>query len=170
MGQYDSSKVKTDGINISKTFASLGNAISVKATEFNKFLDRLSDKDNTVKVSLSSAEILTLYTLPKIAIPAPGVGKYIQVTHVSYKLNYNSTTYSNSDLEVLTQGNLVGNTEFWFSRTIDGASSIFQELILNSSGALIRENRPIILQAANSNPTTGNSTIDIYITYNIKTI
>src|SRR5271163_1499380 len=52
---------------------------------------------STGKISLTSAQLLALFSDPVTIIPAPGAGKMILVIAAIYELIYGSTTYEGSD-------------------------------------------------------------------------
>ena len=64
----------------------------------------------TVKVSVSSAEILALNDIPKSLIAAPGAGKMIVPLAVSFRLNFVSVAYTtNLNLRLRMNGTLTQN-------------------------------------------------------------
>lgn len=65
MGRYDSSKIKTDRVEISKFASSLGGAITVKAQQFNDFVKRAGDDIDDVESSAGGAlSIVSVTTSP----------------------------------------------------------------------------------------------------------
>ena len=130
----------------------------------------------TVKVSLSSAEILNGNSTPKQAIAAAGANTIIQPISYVTVYTYGSLTYAvNTTLELFYQGiNSVGvvsntilnRTESFIMRQAAASTTAFAFAI---STADVR-NKPLMVGVQTGNPTTGNGTVDIYITYNIITL
>jgi hypothetical protein len=59
----------------------------------------------TAKLTIATADVLTLNTTPIEIVAAPGAGYAIEVISASMKMVYNSATYStNTSLELLTAG------------------------------------------------------------------
>lgn len=116
------------------------------------------------KVSLSSAQILALNTTPIEAIAAPGAGKVIVIHQMTAKLTYNTATYGgansaislvDSSLHSLASCTILASTSDTIRRaTLDGDK-------------VIDENSAIDLYVSLGDPTTGDSPVDVYITYEI---
>lgn len=126
----------------------------------------------TVKVSLSSAEILSLSTVPKTLIAAPGAGKFINVLSVAFRLNFNSVAYATNTtlrLEIGSFNPIVGTNTIIASSTTDFiVCSPTQSLEVSGSPDWV--NTLLRAKILTANPTAGNSTLDIYISYNILTL
>lgn len=121
----------------------------------------------TKKISLTSAEILALNTTPKELIAAPGAGYYIRVIGFTCVLNYNSVAYTGNSLVV----HHTGSTANLLSSTFYTIGSAYMTFVNPSSPAnatlAIIENSSLIAEVQSANPASGNSTIDIYVTYSI---
>lgn len=124
-----------------------------------------------VDVTLTAAQILALNTTPITLVAAPGSGLVTLVDSVFARLVYNSTTYS-------------CNASGAALKYTDGSGaavgiSLTQAFIQSSSGtnylhvrggatALVPvANAVIVIQAASSDPTTGNSLINIRTYYRV---
>lgn len=135
--------------------------------------------ENVVKyvdVTLSSANILALFTTPQVLIAAPGAGKMILVEDVFATMVYNSTTYAcnaagaslfyKSDASgqavgaTITQGFIqsASGTNFQYVR---GGTSAVTDVTANLA------NQPVAIKASTSDPTTGNSVIKIRVYYRV---
>jgi len=128
---------------------------------------------NTIKVSLTSADILALFTTPFTLIPAQGAGTLINVLKVWYKYNFNTTAYTgggsltviynNSLIPATTAfSNLLGQT----SNSIGRPAISFSVLTLQNSDIV---NVPVTLLGSAAQ-TLGDSTLDVYITYDVITL
>lgn len=133
-------------------------------------VDQLS-KVHTVKVTIPSAQVLTIYSVPVVAIASPGAGYFIKVTSCSCKLIFNSVAYTTGlDLQVST--NTANNTEWLITGALNGTLTankmgIAQSAIFASDTQLISNQSVIIQGASGADPLLGNSNIVVYITYEI---
>lgn len=121
----------------------------------------------TQKVHVSSAQILSCSDTPVGLIMAPGAGKVIQPLGIILGLDWNSVNYISSNPvligNVSTQNGVVDIANF-----IDNQlSNLIQQQQLVVS--LLAENEALSLFSS-TNPTDGDSDIDIYITYKIITL
>ncbi len=127
---------------------------------------------NYAKISVSSAEILALHTTPKTLVSAPGAGFAIDVISINILLNYNSIAYTTSaDLFVtyMTSGADLHTTAIDFNQAFSAMTKMkFDDA--TTWNKTVRENTPISLICATANPTLGNSTFSVYITYRIITL
>lgn len=129
----------------------------------------------TVKVSLSSAEILALNGTPKELIAAPGSGKIIQPIATMYRYNYGTLTYNTNQTMQLYYNGFVGNTitNTLLSRTESailrqGAISTTSLTYLTATQDIV--NKAFMLSVQTGNPAAGDGTLDVYITYTIITL
>lgn len=119
----------------------------------------------TVKVSLTSAQILALGNTPIVLVAAPGTGKVIKPLSVLYKYNYGTATY-------LTNTTLLGSYS-GVSGNVISTNSIINQTQNSFSASVPQANTPLDADVSNlalvistsSNPTAGDGTLDIYITY-----
>jgi len=121
----------------------------------------------TAKVTLSSAEILALFTTPKQLIAAPGAGKIIVPLAVSYRLNFNSIAYTtNLNLRLRMNGTLTQNSGILGL----GATSYSLQPLAGGAYSADITNTALTIDVATGNPAAGNSTMDVYVTYTIVTL
>jgi len=120
--------------------------------------------------TLTSAEILALATTPITLIAAPGVGKAIFVKNVYSRINYNTTAYSDNILYLNINGatDNVGELNAFLKSTITKFSkfNIFSDFLPSTTSTGFLENSALKI-SSNTNPTTGNSTIDLLVEYQI---
>jgi hypothetical protein len=123
----------------------------------------------TVKVSLSSAQILNSNTTPIELIAAPGAGKLIKIQFITTIKNYISSTYAtNVDCSIFIGGeNVLGLNSF-----LDfGSTTVKDYNVLFSSASLSDvQNSSVVFSTDTGNPTDGDGTIDLYITYQILSL
>jgi len=120
----------------------------------------------SVKVSLTSAEILQLFTTPKVIIAAPGAGKLIQPIYVTYRMNYLTAAYAT---------NVIMNLQYDIVQYVIGTNTA----VSASTDTIVRKNtddishnfaavnKGIALQMQTGNPTAGGGSLDVYILYTI---
>jgi uncharacterized protein YlxP (DUF503 family) len=133
------------------------------------------DVVKTVKVSLSSAEILALNATPKQLIAAPGSGKTIQVARIIGKLNFVSAAYAtNTTLQVhFNNGGsvtVISNQSVLLTSTVNRMLHFIDATPTGATSLQYIENADLRLNVASGNPTTGGGSLDLYITYKIITL
>ena len=119
----------------------------------------------TVKVSLSSAEILALDATPVTLIAAQGTGTFIRLHSVTMKLNYGTTTYTGGGLRIkYTSGGsfIITNSSYTNSSSIIFNPALSNNQIFTTSA----ENDSLVIDAASA-VSVGNGTLDIYLTYSV---
>lgn len=116
------------------------------------------------KVSLSSAQILDLHDTPIEAIPAPGAGKVIVIHQMTAKLSYGTATYGGANSAITLVDSSLRTLALC---TILSATSDTIRTATVDADRKIGENSAIDLYVGLGNPTTGDSPVDVYITYEI---
>jgi len=123
----------------------------------------------TVKISLTAAEILNLYTAPKTLVAAQGSGTYINVLSAAFRYNFVSAAYATNYTLRLELGsfNPVVTTNIIITSTGNDwiVSSPIQTVEVSGSPDWV--NVPLKARIVGGNPTGGDSTVDIYVTYNV---
>lgn len=122
----------------------------------------------TVKVTLTSAQILSSNTTPIQLIAAPGAGKMIMVLSFAGNLTYNTATYATNTSGQLVQGATLVRT---FSLAFTTSGQIYlapssPPLALSST----LENQSISFSTQTGDPTAGDGTIDLHLTYTVITL
>ena len=118
----------------------------------------------TTSVDLSSANILALFTTPIVILPAPGVDKYYDyVARLEYFYNTTAYTTSGGGHPYLNQG----SKDYYFSKAV-----IEQTQDAASTGTFygFAKTNTALTLTADSNPTSGDGTGRLVITYTIRTI
>jgi len=118
--------------------------------------------DKEISVQLTNAEVLNLATTPQLLIPAPGVGRYIEILSAAilFKEGIIRDTLTYDD----TIQFAIGTRSFGFvpSKTIEG-DLVY---LIDISAGTIEENTDLVLQTA-STSITGGGTIEVNIRYKI---
>jgi hypothetical protein len=123
----------------------------------------------TLKVSLTSANILALNGTPFTLIAAQGAGTLTSVLKVWYKYNFVTTAYTGggfinvktlAGLFITSNLSILDSTEDTIGVPVTGVSTV------SNYGF---ENSPIVLTST-VNQTLGDSTLDVYLTYEVITL
>ena len=133
----------------------------------------------TSQVVLTSAQFKALDVTPITIIPAPGVGKVIQVNQLLVKLTYGgSNAFTVGGNNVLTYGNPAGTaaTNTINSTTLTNTQSGYANgsliVIPNNTAATALENLAIVISAtaANGGNAANDNTVTISATYRLLTM
>ncbi len=121
-------------------------------------------------ITLTSTQILALNTTPITLVAAPGAGKAIMIKDGWARINYNSTTYSNTLVQLKING--ADEPQATISYLLESTVTRYikidsaQPYLDTTSKKSILENAALQIYTS-ANPTTGNSTIDILVEYQI---
>ena len=127
----------------------------------------------TAKLTIASADVLTLNTTPLTIVAAQGVGTAIEVISASVKIDFNTTAYAtNTTLQLISPGGatLVQATTTTVLAVTQNTHTGFIRTAPVASGGSIFENTALTVNVFNGNPTAGDSDITVYITYRIITL
>jgi len=118
--------------------------------------------DKEISVQLTNAEVLNLATTPQLLIPAPGVGRYIEI--LSAAILFKEGIIRDTLIYDDTIQFAIGTRSFGFipSKTIEG-DLVY---LIDISAGTIEENTDLVLQTA-STSITGGGTIEVNIRYKI---
>jgi hypothetical protein len=123
------------------------------------------------KVSLTAAQIKALPTTSITLISAIGVGYVIEVISAIVRLNYGTEAFNqDNDLQIRTD-NITGDNSF----ITPGFLDLTSDAILSFQPAMgyapnYVDNNEVKVRKGGVDSTTGDGTIDIYITYRIITL
>lgn len=134
----------------------------------------LTDKVQTAVIDVSSAEIKTLFSSPKVLISAPGAGKIIDIITATVKFTYGGTQYTDGGtvlIEEETTGtdiviNLITPSQ------VDGTSDVIRRQPASTLGtsSFLTENKGMVLTNPTQNFATGNGTMKVYVLYRVITL
>lgn len=121
-------------------------------------------------VSVSSAEILALFTTAKELVAAPGVGSVLEFISATFFIDYNSATYTTrGDLTVnlATTGTAVSNTLDAADLVQKTADTYVLLAVKDDEETVLQDNEALELRCATGNPLVGDSPIWVSILYRI---
>ena len=122
------------------------------------------------KVPISSAEILALFSTPKVIVSAPGANKAIFVLNAGHKYIFNTTAYL-TDFSTNLRYAVSGKIPWRVSHGIDGVITrriqYNRQLADSATANIISENEDLTLRTDSLNPTTGDGTLIVYAVYTI---
>ena len=118
-------------------------------------------------VTLNNASLLTLGSTPAILIPAPGVGKVIDVISIMVYLDTGSIVYDFAPALPVTIG--TESIASVSNASVNSATDIVFKPEVPQSNEVIAQNTALTLTAS-SNPTTGTGTLYFNVFYRILTV
>jgi len=141
---------------------------------FTALIDSMQILDESVTIkeaslTIATADVLTLNSVPIEIVAAPGAGFAIEVLSASMKIVFNSVAYATNtdiDLKINTL------SDGLFTTDISQNASIITNLedAGSSGSATSVENEALMVSVRSGNPTAGDSDIKIYVTYRIITL
>ncbi len=145
--------------SINATLVSLQNQISALTTL-------------NIKISLTSAQILLLFTTPITLLPAPGVGKIYEFSNIFARMNFLTAAYAtNVNLTLYYNINVaVGQNSNVLTSTSTRTGMITKSAIAGPTIDQYPTNSPFLVTVPIGNPTGGGGSMDIYLTYQILTL
>lgn len=120
----------------------------------------------TTKISVTTGEILTLFSVPKELVTAAAGSEIYEILAVTARYNYGTLTYTTNLDMVVTQG----GTKMWENTTLLGLGAGAVETFTQIGEATLLQGNNIVLSVAAGNPAVGDGSLDIYITYKTVTV
>ena len=121
-----------------------------------------------IKVSLTASHVNNIGTTPQVAILKVGSGTVINVISAFAKLTWGSVAFDTNDLHIVTNG-AAGNLFTCTSFLDSVADNIKRFDAVAASDIELAEDTTIYLDGTDS-VATGDSTVDVYITYEVITL
>lgn len=119
-------------------------------------------------VHITSAEILALYTTPKVLVAAPGAGKAIEFLSAVARLDYNSATYATYGiLTVKLSGGTAVSDACAAAALVQQVDDCIEFIPPVAAETELVANQGLSLFCDTGNPVTGDSPIDIHVAYRV---
>lgn len=126
---------------------------------------------NHLKVTIPTAEVLTLNTVPVTIVPAPGEGKTIKVLSASAKIaTYGGAAYAtNLGLQIKTDtaGDAQRTNSVILSSTVARHLDMAPVASSGATSLQLVANKALQAFVATGNPATGTSDLILYVAYSI---
>jgi len=139
--------------------------------------NQLADKDGIFagkilekEVTLTSAEILALYTTPKTLVAAPGSGKVLQFAGAVGFLDFNTTAYDTAGILTVkyTDGSGTAVSDAVAAAALcNQADDCYEEFAKTTAETELTVNAALVLTCDSANPASGDSILTIKIFYRI---
>ena len=126
----------------------------------------------TVKVVLTQTELSTFGTVPIEVVPAPGVGKAIQPISAYAEYEYGGVAYANFGIPGLTHNPSSGSLPLKSTVSLLDQTAnyvrFFKQTDEGYNAGFTIDNQPLYFTDDDgSDPTAGNGTLTLYVTYKI---
>lgn len=121
----------------------------------------------TIKRSLTSAQILNSNVSPIQLIAAQGAGTAIRLIAITANLIYNGITYATNIDGGIYVGSIQKVSDIVLNYTTTGVRYIGIDIPIPSTDF---ENEAVLFKTASGNPTDGDGTIDLYLSYIVITL
>ncbi|MES2395807.1 MAG: hypothetical protein V4549_07380 [Bacteroidota bacterium] len=142
-------------------------ALALVVEEISEYVDTL--QIYKAEITLTSEEILNIFSSPKLAIASPGAGKAISIISGSMSLTFNSVAYSgNVIISLITDtANMYQGTFYTLNSTVSRWSRFNNVPGINATDTQLIADKALYIKNLVGNPSAGNSGGKIYITYEI---
>ena len=124
----------------------------------------------TIKVSVSSAQILNSFTVPVVLIPAPGSGKVLQIVSFIIYSTFVTTPYTIASAVNLKYDASGSAVTYDIATALATSANRYISGSANGVSSSTITNKAILLESDVSDPTLGDGTLTFYITYQTITI
>lgn len=123
-----------------------------------------------VKVSIPSAAVLTLNSVPVFAIAAPGIGYAIKILGWCVSTVFGSAAYT-TNLDLSVYNPTANGTQGSFVNALNASVSSIRSGVIDftnfATDVIIMENDDIYISCPSGDPIAGDSDIDVYLDYEI---
>ncbi len=125
----------------------------------------------TIKKSLTAAEIQTLNSIRIDTGIVEESGKVIDIMSCSRRLTYGTTPFTSTTIMLITDTASGGGFQFSVAG-LDTPGNAFDKMFQNEAGGggELLENKKVYILADSDSVGFGDSTVDLYIDYRIRTL
>jgi len=130
-----------------------------------KFAGKIYEKE----VTISSAEILALYTTPKELVAAPGTNMVLQFVSAVAFLDFNATAYTTRGIVTVKTGTALTavSDPCAAAALVQQADDCYEEINKLSTEVELEPNESLVLTCDTGNPIAGDSPLRIKTMYRI---
>ena len=158
-----------DGVIVGSTKLADGSVPEVKLDDIVQY--KLNAQGRYIqRVAISSAEMLALHGTPKLAVPAPGVGKAIVVESVTAQITYIAPVYAtHTNLQLLfdTATAPIMESSTILVKTTNAIVNLPLSVTVAAGETQILENTDLYFTVKTGDPTAGASNFVFYVEYMI---
>lgn len=136
----------------------------------------IADGTFMTTVTISSADVLALYNVPKVLVTAAGAGQAIIPVHIITSIDYNSAAYATSTgvkvgYNYGGTGRDIAQVLNFLSVTQDSMAILdFNAAIISGDLSFLGNKALEITTTTASNPTAGNSPMKVVVVYKILAV
>jgi len=140
-------------------------AWSISSTEISP------DVIQVAKTTITSAELLALFTTPKSLVPAPWVWKAIQICSITATMTYSTSAYATqTTLEFRFTDGSWAKVSADIASLLNATATKVQSVEGIEAEHTLTTNAPIVACVPTANPTAWNSDIKVTVAYRIITL
>lgn len=125
----------------------------------------------TAKTTLTTAQVLALFTTPISLVAAPGAGYAILVHRVTGAVDYNSAAYATNTTQEVRYTNGSGTkVTADFTALVTATADKFVSVGGIEAATVLTENAAVVVCNATGDPVTGNSPVSFTVDYSIVSL
>lgn len=120
-----------------------------------------------ITITVPSVNVLAANTTPFELIPAPGVGKYINVVNLTLSIDFATLAYA-TNTEVDIQSNGVSyrkSTAAFLASSADAVDDTFK-----AAAVVVQINQALNFVVSTGDPITGDSAVKVHLIYTLEDI
>ena len=119
------------------------------------------------EILITTAEILALYTTPKVLVAAPGAGKVLQFISAVGFLDFNTAAYTTRGILTVKCHTTAVSDPCAAAALVQQADDCYEEINKLSTEVELVVNKPLNLYCDTGNPVVGDSPIRMKVMYRV---
>ena len=154
------------------TFLIANEAGDIKQASLEGLRDNFGSSLQSASLVIPSAQVLALNTTPQTIVASQGAGKGIELISASVKVDYNTTAYGTTNVIILqTSGATQRQAEVSvLDATVSTVRNFFPIEATAATDTQIIANTDLTVKAKTSDPTLGDSDIEVFVLYRVVDI
>lgn len=123
-----------------------------------------------VKVTITSAQLLQMFTTPITLVAAQGAGKVIVPVNVLLRYRYGTIEYTTNQTITLSPNNSLWTANY--NSAISGAADKYSSRSVTPTSTVVGvvDNLPLTVGVQIGNPLAGDGQLDVYVSYYVLTL